>query len=72
MIGEVRTQFPKLRVISISEDRDGETVQPPPKGFKGEFKSIQLAGGTKGFFYNGCGAYYTVLVEWPYQVRLFE
>ncbi|WP_193974654.1 hypothetical protein [Microcoleus sp. LEGE 07076] len=57
MIGEVRTQFPKLRVISISKDRDGETVQPPPKGFKGEFKSIQLAGGTKGFFYNGCGAY---------------
>ncbi|MEG4961104.1 MULTISPECIES: hypothetical protein [unclassified Microcoleus] len=67
-----RTNTGYSLLFTISEDRDGETVQPPHKGFKGEFKSIQLAAGTKSFSDKSCGAYYTVLVGGQSQVRFFE
>jgi hypothetical protein len=57
---------------SISAERGGEPAQPPPKGLRGEFKTIKLAGRTQGIFYNGCGAYCTALVEWQYQGVLYR
>jgi hypothetical protein len=57
---------------SISAERGGEPAQPPPKGFRSEFKTIQLAGRTQGIFSNVCGAYCTALVEWQYQGILYR
>ena len=57
---------------SISAKRGGEPAQPPIRGFRSEFKTIQLAGRTQGVFYNGCGAYCTALVEWQYQGVLYR
>ena len=57
---------------SISAERGGEPAQPPIRGFRSEFKTIQLAGRTQGVFYNGCGAYCTALVEWQYQGVLYR
>lgn len=57
---------------SISAERGGEPAQPPPRGFRSEFKTIKLARGTQGIFYNGCGAYCTALVEWQYQGILYR
>lgn len=57
---------------SISAERGGEPAQAPPRGFRSEFKTIQLAGRTQGVFYNGCGAYCTALVEWQYRGVLYR
>ncbi|MEG3922666.1 hypothetical protein [Microcoleus sp. POL10_C6] len=57
---------------SISAERGGEPAQPPPRGFRSEFKTIQLAGRTQGVFYNGCGASCTALVEWQYKGVLYR
>ncbi|MEG4493203.1 hypothetical protein [Microcoleus sp. D3_18_C4] len=57
---------------SISAERGGEPAQAPPRGFRSEFKTIQLAGRTQGVFYNGCGASCTALVEWQYQGVLYR
>jgi hypothetical protein len=57
---------------SISAERGGEPAQPPPKGLRGEFKTIKLADRTQGIFYNGCGASCTALVEWQYQGVLYQ
>ena len=57
---------------AISAKRGGEPAQPPIRGLRSEFKTIQLAGRTQGVFYNGCGAYCTALVEWQYQGVLYR
>lgn len=36
----------------------------PTGGNRQTFKNIELAKGTKGIFFNGCGPYCTALVEW--------
>lgn len=59
-------------IADISAKRGGEPAQPPIRGFRSEFKTIQLAGRTQGVFYNGCGAYCTALVEWQYQGILYR
>jgi len=59
-------------IADISAKRGGEPAQPPIRGFRSEFKTIQLAGRTQGVFYNGCGAYCTALVEWQYQGVLYR
>ena len=58
--------------LLISAERGGEPAQPPIRGFRSEFKTIQLAGRTQGVFYNGCGASCTALVEWQYQGVLYR
>ena len=57
---------------SISAKKGGEPAQPPIRGFRSEFKTIQLAGRTQGVFSNVCGAYCTALVEWQYQGVLYR
>ncbi len=59
-------------VASISGKIGGEPAQPPPRGFRSEFKTIKLARGTQGVFFNVCGAYCTALVEWQYQGVLYR
>lgn len=49
---------------SISAERNGEATTPWLDNPRNEFKEIQLANGTEGIFFNGCGAYCTALVEW--------
>lgn len=56
----------------ISAKRGGEPAQPPLRGLRSEFKTIQLAGRTQGVFFNACGAYCTALVEWQYQGVLYR
>lgn len=41
-------------------------------GDRETLKNIQLAGSTKGIFYNACGAYCTALVEWQSQGVLYR
>lgn len=59
-------------IADISAKRGGEPAQPPIRGFRSEFKTIQLAGRRKGVFSNVCGAYCTALVEWQYQGVLYR
>jgi len=59
-------------VASISGKIGEEPAQPPHRGPRSEFKTIKLARGTQGVFFNVCGAYCTALVEWQYQGVLYR
>lgn len=47
----------------MEAEKDGELTTPLP-GVTRTFKHIRLAGGVRGIFHNGCGAYCTATVEW--------
>lgn len=56
---------------SIQAERGGEFVKPE-RGITKAFKNVTLAGGNKGVFHNGCGAYCTATLEWKYQGVLYR
>ena len=41
------------------------------EGVTKTLKNVQLAGGVKGVFHNGCGAYCTASIEWKTQGFLY-
>ncbi|MFB2934188.1 hypothetical protein ACE1B6_02830 [Aerosakkonemataceae cyanobacterium BLCC-F154] len=56
---------------SIEAERGGEFIQPE-RGITTTFKNVTLAGGNKGVFHNGCGAYCTATLEWKNQGVLYR
>jgi len=56
---------------SIEAERGGEFIKPE-RGITKAFKNVTLAGGNKGVFHNGCGAYCTATLEWKYQGVLYR
>lgn len=56
---------------AIEAERGSEFVKPE-RGITQAFKNVTLAGGNKGVFHNGCGAYCTATLEWKYQGVLYR
>lgn len=56
---------------SIEAERGGEFIKPE-RGITKAFKNVTLAGGNKGVFHNGCGAYCTATLEWKNQGVLYR
>ncbi|MGA9378556.1 MAG: hypothetical protein WBV73_07275 [Phormidium sp.] len=56
---------------SIEAERGGEFIKPE-RGITKAFKNVTLAGGNKGVFHNGCGAYCTATLEWKSQGVLYR
>jgi hypothetical protein len=56
---------------SIEAQRGGEFIKPE-RGITKAFKNVTLAGGNKGIFHNGCGAYCTATLEWKSQGVLYR
>ena len=56
---------------SIEAERGGQFIKPE-RGITKAFKNVTLAGGNKGVFHNGCGAYCTATLEWKYQGVLYR
>lgn len=58
--------------IGAFEAEKGGKFTTKMGGERETLKNIQLSDGTKGIFYNYCGAYCTALVEWQYQGVLYR
>ncbi|MEY3870310.1 MAG: hypothetical protein RLZZ338_4204 [Cyanobacteriota bacterium] len=55
--------------ISGEKGRDFIT---PMNGVTKSYKKVELVGGIKGIFHNGCGAYCTATLQWKYQGFLYS
>lgn len=55
--------------ISCEKGRDFIT---PMDGVTKTYKKVELVGGMKGIFHNGCGAYCTATLQWKYQGFLYS
>lgn len=56
---------------SIEAERGGEFIKPE-RGITRAYRRVMLAGGNKGVFHNGCGAYCTATLEWKSQRILYR
>jgi hypothetical protein len=56
---------------AISGEKGGDFITPMD-GVTKSYKKVELVGGMKGIFHNGCGAYCTATLQWKYQGFLYS
>ncbi len=56
---------------AISAEKGGDFITPMDWVTK-SYKKVELVGGIKGIFHNGCGAYCTATLQWKYQGFLYS
>lgn len=56
---------------AISGEKGGDFITPMD-GVTKSYKNVELVGGIKGIFHNGCGAYCTATLQWKYQGFLYS
>lgn len=56
---------------AISAENGGDFITKMD-GITKIYKNVELVGGIKGIFHNGCGAYCTATLQWKYQGFLYS